>query len=185
MVLREDAGYTVSHFRKSVGILREQSASIPHADCCFFAGWLVSLFLHALRFFLQGGLTPPPCTPRGATGTLVLLACTRFMASGWLDSCGAILHPASAFYGESWLCIAPRLPHPGEASPGTPSLLSSRFVASWIAVCIHFACRLLPQNSHNLPNLPTPHPVVCRRHHKKRDCRRFLAAVRDFQIDCR
>ena len=49
----------------------------------------------------------------------------------------------------------------------------------------HSACRLLPQNSHNLPNLPTPHPVVCRRHHKKRDCRRFLAAVRDFQIDCR
>ena len=59
------------------------------------------LFLHALRFFLQGGSRRPPAPPRGATGTFVLLACTRFMAFGWLDSCGAILHPASAFYGES------------------------------------------------------------------------------------
>ena len=111
------------------------------------------LFLHALRFFLQGGSRRPPAPPRGATGTFVLLACTRFMAFGWLDSCGAILHPASAFYGESRLCIAPRLPHPGEVSPGTPSLLSSRFVASlgdcgifWEfvgAVCIRFDCRLI------------------------------------------
>ena len=110
--------------------------------------------LHVLRGFLQGGSRRPPCTPGGATGTLVLLACTRFMALGWLDSCGAILHPAFAFYGESRALYCATTAASGGISPGTPSLLSSRFVASWVAVCKRFAGRLLPQNSHDFPKTP-------------------------------
>ena len=42
---------------------------------------------------------------------------------------------SSAFFGERGTGIAPRLPHPGEVSPGAPSLLSSASSQLRFAVC--------------------------------------------------
>ena len=149
--------------------------------------------LHALRLFLQGGsrrfacitllfaggLTPPPCTPGGATGTFVLLACTRFMAFGWLDSCGAILHPASAFYGESRALYCATTAASGGSLPRNPLAPQLHFVASlgdcgnfWEflgAVCIRFDCRRVTPYVHKVHKVhfwrstPTTPVRVCKK----------------------
>jgi len=78
-------------------------------------------------FFCGGSRRPhTPAVPNGTFGSgLSALYGVWLARLVWRNSAAS-----SAFFGERGTGIAPRLPHPGEVSPGTLSLLSSRFVAN-------------------------------------------------------
>jgi len=80
-----------------------------------------------LRFFCRGSRRP--CTPRPPKRDFALGVSALYgVCLGrlkWRNSAAS-----SAFWGERGTGIAPRLPHPGEVSPGAPSVPVGTFVVS-------------------------------------------------------
>ena len=110
--------------------------------------------LQALRFFLQVGSRRPPAPPAVPPALWYFWLARALWRWAGPTHVAQSFTPLPPFMAKAGLCIAPRLPHPGEASPGTPSLLSSRFVASLGTLCRQTAPTKLPRfpkNSHSLP----------------------------------
>jgi len=96
---------------------------------------LFLIFCGVTLFFVGAHAAPTPRRPPRRDFALGVSA----LYGGWL---GRLVWrnsaASSAFYGERGTGIAPRLPHPGEVSPGTPSLLSSASSQLRFAVCKRF-----------------------------------------------
>ena len=119
-------------------------ASNPYRSAIFFlygGGEVSSLrtvdfdILRGYAFFVGAHAAPTPRRPPKRDFALGVSA----FYGGWLARLVWRNSAASsAFYGERGTGIAPRLPHPGEVSPGTPSLLSSASSQLRFAVCKRF-----------------------------------------------
>ena len=128
--------------------------------------------LQALRFFLQVGSRRPPAPPAVPPALWYFWLARALWRWAGPTHVAQSFTPLPPFMAKAGLCIAPRLPHPGEASPGTPSLLSSRFVASLGAVCNHTAYKdsqkfpKIPKNSQKFPKIPkNSHNLPQNSHH--------------------
>ena len=118
-------------------------------------------------YFLQVGSRRPPAPPAVPPALLYFWLAHALWRWAGSTHVAQSFTPLPPFMAKAGLCIAPRLPHPGEASPGTPSLLSSRFVASLGTLCMHTAPTKFPQfpknsqNSQKLPQFPKISPKGC------------------------
>ena len=118
---------------------------------CFLQGAHAAV-LHALRLFLQGGSRRPPAPPAVPPALWYFWLVRALWRLAGSTHVAQSFTPLPPFMAKAGLCIAPRLPHPGEASPGTPSLLSSRFVA-YLGCSLHTLCRQIAPTK--LPKIPT------------------------------
>ena len=101
-------------------------------DVCRCLAWM---FCVVTLFFAGAHAAPAPRRPPRRDFALGVSALYGVCPGRlkWRNSAAS-----SAFYGERGTGIAPRLPHPGEVSPGTPSLLSSASSQLRLAVCKRF-----------------------------------------------
>ena len=125
---------------------------------CFFCRVAHAAFLYPLRFFLQGGSRRPPAPPAVPPALLYFWLAHALWRWAGPTHVAQSFTPLPPFMAKAGLCIAPRLPHPGDVSPGTPSLLNSRFVASWGSSLPTLCMQTAPTISQKLPKIPTKFP---------------------------